>query len=78
MKNKREITLSGFILMKESYPEDFEACLVVFNDGQLSVGCWEEPHNIFRQSRGGVIDAGYVYAWLPIEQVTIDLNTWKG
>ncbi len=83
----RDLTINGFIFMKERLPDDFEVCLIIENDGHLSAGCWDTgtystedgKPGAFRQSRGGVIDAEYVLAWLPIEEASIDVTQlqWK-
>ena len=78
----REVTLKGFTFIKDRIPDDFEVCLIVEKGGNLSVGCWDTglrstengKLGCFRQSRGGVIDADDVLAWLPIEATAIDVN----
>ena len=77
-----EVTLKGFTFIKDGLPEDFEVCLIVEKDGNLSAGCWDTgvrstengKPGCFRQSRGGVIDVDYVLAWLPIEETAIDIK----
>ena len=77
-----EVTLKGFSFIKDKLPDDFEVCLIVEKDGNLSAGCWDTSvrstengkPGCFRQSRGGVIDADYVLAWLPIEKTAIDIK----
>ena len=36
--NPGEIMLSGFTFMKDCTPDDFEVCLIVWNDGQIRAG----------------------------------------
>lgn len=83
MTNKSgEITLKGFNYMKDRLPDDFEVCLIIEKDGQLSAGCWDTgllstengKPGTFRQSRGGVIELDSVLAWLPIEEAQIDIK----
>ena len=78
--NPGEITLSGFTFMKDCTPDDFEVCLIVWNDGQISAGCWvtdSAGKGIFRQGRNGVIDAESILAWLPLEgSLYIEKNIW--
>lgn len=79
-----EVTLKGFTFIKDRLPDDFEVCLIIENDGNLSAGCWDTglrstengKPGCFRQSRGGVIDTDDVLAWLPIEDTAIDVCTW--
>ena len=78
----REVTLKGFTFIKDRLPDDFEVCLIVEKTGRLSAGCWDTgvrsrengKPGCFRQSRGGVIDADYVLAWLPLEETAIDVK----
>ena len=74
MNEERKIILSGFTFMKGEKPGEFEVCVIVEKDGHLSAGCW--MNGVFRQGRGGVIDADNVLAWLPIEKVSIDINSY--
>lgn len=78
--NPGEITLSGFTFMKDRTPDDFEVCLVVWNDGMISAGCWTIDSNgngVFRQGRNGIIDAECILAWLPLEgTLKIEKNIW--
>lgn len=78
--NPGEITLSGFTFMKDRTPDDFEVCLIVWNDGQISAGCWitdSVGKGIFRQGRNGTIDAESILAWLPLEgKLYIEKNIW--
>lgn len=77
MMEEISVTLTGFKFIKDGqYPDDFEVCLLILEDGQLSAGCWDtgllsteygKKQGCFRQSRGGVIDANYVIAWVPLE-----------
>lgn len=77
-----EVTLKGFSFIQEKLPDEFEVCLIVEKNGNLSAGCWDTgvqstengKPGCFRQSRGGVIDADYVLAWLPIEETAIDVK----
>ena len=77
-----EVTLKGFTFTKDRLPDDFEVCLIIEKDGHLSAGCWDtgkystengEP-GCFRQSRGGIIEADDVLAWLPLEETAIDVK----
>lgn len=77
----REVTLKGFSFIQDKIPDEFEICLIVEKNGKLSAGCWDAGDTTengklgyFRQSRGGVIDADYVLAWLPIEATVIDVK----
>lgn len=81
----QEVTLRGFSFIKDKLPQEFEVCLIVEKDGHLSAGCWDTGERstengktgCFRQSRGGVIDADNVLAWLPIEATAIEVtNLW--
>lgn len=36
-----EITLKGFSFIKDKLPDEFEVCLIVEKNGDLSVGCWD-------------------------------------
>ena len=80
-----EVTLKGFSFIQEKLPDEFEVCLIVEKNGNLSAGCWDTgvqstengKPGCFRQSRGGVIDADYVLAWLPIEETAIDGGIWS-
>lgn len=78
--NPGEITLSGITFMKDCTPDDFEVCLIVWNDGQISAGCWvtdSAGKGIFRQGRNGTIDAESILAWLPLEgKLYIERNIW--
>lgn len=79
----REVTLKGFSFIKDKLPNNFEVCLIVEKNGNLSAGCWDTgvwstengKLGCFRQSRGGVIEADYVLAWLPIENTAIDVKS---
>ena len=67
---KDEITLSGFMFMKDQTPDDYEVCLIVLNDGRVSAGCWITDGvggGIFRLGRNGAIDGERIVAWLPLE-----------
>lgn len=78
--NPGEITLSGITFMKDCTPDDVEVCLIVWNDGQISAGCWvtdSAGKGIFRQGRNGTIDAESILAWLPLEgKLYIERNIW--
>lgn len=77
-----EITLTGFRFIKDMLPQDFEVCIIIEKNGQLSAGCWDTglwstengKAGSFRQSRGGVIELDNVLAWLPIEETTINIK----
>lgn len=78
----REVTLKGFSFIKDKLPDNFTVCLIIEKGGKLSAGCWDTgvwstengKPGCFRQNRGGVIDADYVLAWLPIEETAIDVK----
>lgn len=36
----REVTLKGFLFIKEKLPKELEVCLIIDKDGHLSAGCW--------------------------------------
>ena len=36
-----EITLTGFRFIKDMLPQDFEVCIIIEKNGQLSAGCWD-------------------------------------
>ena len=82
MAEEISVTLTGFKYIKDGdYPDDFEVCLVILEDGGLSAGCWDtglystqggKKPGAFRQSRGGVIDVEYVKAWTTIEDKCVN------
>lgn len=78
--SKVVLKLDDFHFIKEELPEDFEVCLIVLRNGKLTAGCWDtglysrkdgEP-GAFRQSRGMTISLDSVWAWLPIEEYSLD------
>lgn len=79
---KLSVELKDFhYVMDGDLPDDFEVCLIVERTGHLSAGCWDTgtlatkdgAPGEFRQSRGGIIDLDYVWAWLPIEEYEVEM-----
>lgn len=80
--NFQTVSLMGFTFIADRLPNDCEVCLIVETGGHLSAACWDtgtkwnqdgEP-GVFHQSRGGVLYASDVLAWLPIEKCSIDIK----